>query len=100
MIIFVPLFCCLATYGTKNIVKSITLSNQATPLIPTTDCGEASGLLTSSEMVTNCWPGTSYERSNSFSYGTSHQAEPPSSTDGKQCRSMSEIAQPHKGKVL
>lgn len=98
--ILVPLFICLATYGTKSIVKSITLSNQATPLISATDCGETSGLLTSSEAVNNCWPGTSYERSNSFSYGTPHQAETTEDADKRKFCSMTAVSGTQAGKFL
>ncbi|KFM79736.1 hypothetical protein X975_26265, partial [Stegodyphus mimosarum] len=84
VIVFVPMFCFLATSGTRSIVKSVTVPNHATPLLPTVDCGETSGLLTSSEAVINCWPGTSYERSYSFSYGTAQNLEPSTSEETVQ----------------
>ncbi|XP_035225045.1 uncharacterized protein LOC118197609 isoform X2 [Stegodyphus dumicola] len=84
VIVFVPMFCFLATSGTRSIVKSVTVPNHATPLLPTVDCGETSGLLTSSEAVINCWPGTSYERSYSFSYGTAQNLEPSRSEETVQ----------------
>lgn len=100
VVILVPIFICLATYGTKNIVKSITVTNNsATPLVSATDCGETSGLLTSSDVINNCWPGTSYERSNSVSYGTSQQTDPDDS-DGKKLRSVSVAGRSHSGKFL
>lgn len=95
IIVFVPLFCCLATYGTRSIVRSVTLTNPATPLLPTADCGETSGLLTSSDVISNCWPGTSYERSNSLSYGTSNKPESSSNTGTK-----SEACEPKGAKFL
>ncbi|KAG8199476.1 hypothetical protein JTE90_009324 [Oedothorax gibbosus] len=72
--IFVPTFCYLATYGTRSFVKSVLIPNQPTPLSNAVDCGETSGLLTSSEAVTNNWPGTSYDRRNSFSYGVAQNS--------------------------
>lgn len=102
VVILVPIFICLATYGTKNIVKSITLSNNSAtplPLVSATDCGETSGLLTSSDVINNCWPGTSYERSNSVSYGTSQPIDPDNS-DGRKLRSVSVGSRSQSGKFL
>lgn len=83
-LIFVPMFLYLAIYGTRSFVKSVMIPNQPTPLLNATDCGENAGLLTSSEAVTNCWPGTSYERSYSFSYGSAQNAEPSAKTQVKK----------------
>ncbi|XP_015903439.1 uncharacterized protein [Parasteatoda tepidariorum] len=87
VLVFVPVFCYLATAGTRNIVKIVTVPNQATPLLSAADAGEATGLLTSSEAFSQCWPGSSYDSN----YGAAPAAGPSKSLDSvtKTARSTS-----------
>ncbi|XP_054723964.1 uncharacterized protein LOC129234097 [Uloborus diversus] len=102
VIIMVPLFCCLAIYGTRSVVKSVTLTNPAaTALLPAGDQGEIFGLLTSSDAAMNVWPGSSYDRSLSLSYGTNQYMEPSTSSGVNRFRSQSEVVdKPKDNKVL
>ncbi|GIX73771.1 uncharacterized protein CDAR_445001 [Caerostris darwini] len=88
VMIFVPMFIFLATHGTRSIVKLISVPNQPTPLSNAAECGERSGLLTSSESANNCWPGTSYD---SYSYGAVQPEESSVNRDPPKTHSSSKI---------
>ncbi|GFT82608.1 uncharacterized protein NPIL_273481 [Nephila pilipes] len=98
ILVFVPMFIFLAIFGTRTVVKSVTVSNQPTPLSNAAECGEASSLLTSSDAMNNAWPGTSYD---SFSYGTAQKAETSVTKEPKKIpRSRNEIEESQENKFL
>ncbi|GFU49186.1 uncharacterized protein TNCV_2674821 [Trichonephila clavipes] len=98
ILIFVPVFIFLAVNGTRNIVKSVTIPNQPTPLSNAAESGEGSSLLTSSDAMNNCWPGTSYD---SFSYSGTQQAGPSVTKEPKKTsRSRKEIEESQENKFL
>lgn len=98
ILVFVPMFIFLAINGTRNVVKSVTVPNQPTPLSNAAECGEGSSLLTSSDAMNSCWPGTSYD---SFNYSTTQQAEPSVTKEPKKIpRSRKEIEESHENKFL
>lgn len=50
LLVLVPMFCYLASYGTRSSVKSLTMPSEPTPMYPTINDGETANLLTSSEI--------------------------------------------------
>lgn len=69
LVILVPVFCYLASYGTRSSVRSLTMPVEPTPMYPTINDGETANLLTSSEIPPVMDSGE-FSRNTSMNYGT------------------------------